>query len=1206
MPFLSLLFAGTLAVSWLSGAPTTAAAAPTWSGMSAIYYDPSEDDPAEQYLKEAAEELKLHLEKVSGTYTITTSAPPSTGIFLAVNAADAAFTGKNDEAFRLFTDAAGIHITGKTPIAARHGAYALLEELGFRWYFKHPSWWVTPSSLSTLSLNKTVAPFFVKRGIRASNGEMIGSRDGIANSELWWTRNAVYTDAEYETKHNWTFADRDSVAVEDPTAVCYKPDGITPQQSLPDHPVVINRALNYARNYFDGDTTGKQMSVPISPPDGNYIWCDEWQEDLDGDGDLDYSAQVITDKVFALTNEVAKMLQVEYPGKYASVLSYSWYSAIPSFDLEDNVYVHATTFVRGTDLSLEQRVDGYKQMGAFTGVTEYYDVWPWWRDRIPPAGKFKTLIQSMQTAGLSNADAFYFAASDNFGPKGRLYWAGAKMMWDPMLDFDVLLDDFYTHAFGPAGGSMKRYYKRFDSQWKAEYVNNPKNSVMGLAFRDLDEAMMLSAGDPEVQERVRQVFYHTYFWWRWGDNVLKRFIDFADAIEAEEMYTFLYKIRDLQLITFRLQERDVRSVLEITYGLTPEEIKGLQELQISGTDACAYDDVQCRTQYVTTPYSDDEARVLLDTALANWTPEELAGAEYIDYSTLELQALGDDSTPKLLNNYYGTDYDRYKGWQISTILVPSGGDEEFDIELYGLAISAGPVSVDWVSPDGTVLATQEASWDACAGGYDDQVPCLFHVTTTSPGIYSLRTPSWHEHWAVSIDRPVAHLLNGSGYAGPDGKGYFYVPAGTAAFVVAEDYGGDLTITAPDGTSTVVNNEERPFPSPQAGLWQYSTDLATMKLLGIPPLGWHDPRNLLVSASAIPVAADDSYSVDEDGMLFVDAALGVLANDSHPSGDPVTVSEEAGPSNGALTLNSDGSFSYTPAKDFSDIDSFIYTASLGVASSAPATVRITVKAINDPPSFTGGPDQVASTAAGAYVVPGWAVAISPGPADEFAQTVSFIVANNNNALFAVQPTVSPDGALTYQPSASANGVATVFVQLQDDGGTANAGADTSPVQTFTVIVGAAIGGTVSLQGVADGSPASAAIGLTVTLTPNGAGPSTVVAVASDRTFSFTDVAAGSYTITASADGFRSRQRAGAIVSTLGIALPHVTLDAGMVNADTTIDGADLSLVAGNFGSTTFDRTDGLGNCIDLNADGAVSAMDISSVTVNIGLTGIQPW
>ncbi len=107
-------------------------------------------------------------------------------------------------------------------------------------------------------------------------------------------------------------------------------------------------------------------------------------------------------------------------------------------------------------------------------------------------------------------------------------------------------------------------------------------------------------------------------------------------------------------------------------------------------------------------------------------------------------------------------------------------------------------------------------------------------------------------------------------------------------------------------------------------------------------------------------------------------------------------------------------------------------------------------VNDAPSFTKGPDQFASGFT-AQTVPNWATNISPGPPDEAGQTVSFIVTNNNNALFSVQPAIDPSGTLTYTPAAGANGAATVTVRLKDNGGTANGGQDTSAPQTFLITV-----------------------------------------------------------------------------------------------------------------------------------------------------------
>ncbi|MEW6298613.1 MAG: putative Ig domain-containing protein, partial [Thermodesulfobacteriota bacterium] len=59
----------------------------------------------------------------------------------------------------------------------------------------------------------------------------------------------------------------------------------------------------------------------------------------------------------------------------------------------------------------------------------------------------------------------------------------------------------------------------------------------------------------------------------------------------------------------------------------------------------------------------------------------------------------------------------------------------------------------------------------------------------------------------------------------------------------------------------------------------------------------------------PTAVDDTYEVRLGDTLTVPAP-GVLGNDSDPDGDPLTAQLITGPNEGALTLNTDGSFSYT--------------------------------------------------------------------------------------------------------------------------------------------------------------------------------------------------------------------------------------------------------------------------------------------------------
>jgi VCBS repeat-containing protein/predicted outer membrane repeat protein len=97
----------------------------------------------------------------------------------------------------------------------------------------------------------------------------------------------------------------------------------------------------------------------------------------------------------------------------------------------------------------------------------------------------------------------------------------------------------------------------------------------------------------------------------------------------------------------------------------------------------------------------------------------------------------------------------------------------------------------------------------------------------------------------------------------------------------------------------------------------------------------------------PVAADDSYSTDEDTPLTVNTP-GVLGNDTDVDGDPLTAVLVAGPAHGTLALNSDGSFKYTPAANYNGADSFAYKANDGQLDSNVATVKITINPVNDAP------------------------------------------------------------------------------------------------------------------------------------------------------------------------------------------------------------------------------------------------------------------
>jgi hypothetical protein len=222
----------------------------------------------------------------------------------------------------------------------------------------------------------------------------------------------------------------------------------------------------------------------------------------------------------------------------------------------------------------------------------------------------------------------------------------------------------------------------------------------------------------------------------------------------------------------------------------------------------------------------------------------------------------------------------------------------------------------------------------------------------------------------------------------------------------------------------------------------------------------------------PVNSAPSFTVGPNQTVLEDAgaqtvspwATDVSAGPPDEAGQTVTfnITGNTNPSlfSVAPAVSPSGVLTFTPAGNATGTATITLvlmddggTADGGVDTSAPQSFTITVTPVNDAPSFVVGPNQMVPEDTGPQSVSPWATGISAGPADETAgQAVAFqITGNTNPGLFSVAPAVSPTGALTYTSAANASGIATITLVLQDNGGTANGGIDTSAPQSFTITV-----------------------------------------------------------------------------------------------------------------------------------------------------------
>lgn len=126
---------------------------------------------------------------------------------------------------------------------------------------------------------------------------------------------------------------------------------------------------------------------------------------------------------------------------------------------------------------------------------------------------------------------------------------------------------------------------------------------------------------------------------------------------------------------------------------------------------------------------------------------------------------------------------------------------------------------------------------------------------------------------------------------------------------------------------------------------------------------HDAILAQLLINTAPVATlDGVFTVAEDAVLTVDAAHGVLANDSDLNSDALTAVLGQGPTYGTLLLNADGSFVYTANANYNGVDAFTYTAHDAYGGvSGVVTVQLGVTAVNDAPTGVADAAAVAEDA-----------------------------------------------------------------------------------------------------------------------------------------------------------------------------------------------------------------------------------------------------
>jgi VCBS repeat-containing protein len=416
-----------------------------------------------------------------------------------------------------------------------------------------------------------------------------------------------------------------------------------------------------------------------------------------------------------------------------------------------------------------------------------------------------------------------------------------------------------------------------------------------------------------------------------------------------------------------------------------------------------------------TPYAGNETAALVGTfsfSVPAGSLTDLSGNAFSGSVTLEVLNVA----PTAVN-------DQYLAAEDTALVIPAPGvlanDQDFDVTVLQAQVVTNPAHGTLsLAADGSFVYTPAANYN----GSDS------FTYIANDGLADSNTATVTLTVAPVNDAPQA--VDDNYEVAEDGELEIAAPGVMANDIEVDPDGMTVTLLTgvSHGSLTLLGDGSFIYqPNPDFN----GSDSFVYQLITYPQTQsmWTDEATVTINVLPIndtPVAVGDAYSTDEDVVLTVPAAEGVLANDSDIDGDALSALLVDSPAYGTLNLAADGSFVYTPAANYYGADSFTYKASDGEAQSALVTVQLTINSVNDTPVAQADDYAVEEDSELTVAAPG--VLGNDSDADGDTLTLELLSETTHGTL-----SLNADGSFTYTPDENFFGVDSFTYRVSDGNG-----------------------------------------------------------------------------------------------------------------------------------------------------------------------------